>query len=1051
MSPTRGETMKDALVQAWTTSVFGVEEVQARLEALLDTPSDDVDGELIRRVDELGAALRLEHPERILEAAALYCEALPWRVIAGAPGVGGKVRGLGALIDPIDLFEFVGLCKKIGAARNKLDAAVAIDALSWLLAADEEALERTQERMRPIALGDPRRSGSIPITGPVGERWYQLLAGRFEDPREELRWLASTGGYYRLMSNGAAAIARRLDITLDAPGLTQRTGGVSAKSVWHEDAKPLLELAFKISPDLFHEVFPVVASCPSLGSDHWDWLTRFVDWDASFDVESKAAYARFRRHGPLTLIHRGNQGKAGTLTVKRERSEAAAEKSLATKLSESEKKLEASSSKPRVPRRPANLHAALLEACRSCDREAVSRYLQLEPELSAQRGGELLVEAASDPWIAAALLETGVEPGSPYDERSSALDKLAGDASVSEFVRLLVERGAPLGQAVLTAAHTGALSSLQLLLARGADPRSRFASGSTVLELAERRNDAAVAAWLVRRALEGAPIPLPPSVLPCLPKSALPNEANARAAAPDLSTGSPYAAFATASFDALEVERRFRAVLDQADPKLQDVAAARVVGAVLRLEGIERVRQAVEAFCSLVDWEVISQHPGGVMEGPLSILCHGRYQAGERALLDVGFDDVVQLMRAADKPDAELGRAVLEHLAFGDEAALATLTSRIKGDSSFDQKLGVSSTREINLRVYDVLRRVRADRLETPRAELEWALAHGSSNFHLTALTSLTTRMGLSAPSGQHQWGDHPRNDLRAFVAALSIDWEVASSALTTWCKQRYVDSDDWLMSELDLAQRDEDWELRASPQGRDTWTRVVRVGALVITQDLDTKNGVPILRSASKLAAKRYASASQAQKEVDKLLGKAEKNRKAKRTPYQAGERESPERWLAFAVESRDRQLVRALVEQGVKVAPTEEGDDPMWIRLLSSDVDPELLADLLRAGVDPNARDRDGDPAIGRLYLGIPDTVDALAALGLMLAAGADPNARASDGQTALHYAAANGQAAATALLVKHGADATLLTADDRARTAEQLAREGGELHVAALLART
>jgi hypothetical protein len=1042
--------MSEALLEAWTTAFLGPTETRTRLEALLEPRNPDFSAST--PVESMGEVLRYERPERALEAAVLFSDELPWRQYAteSMGSISTKPRGLTRLIRPLDVFELVDLARLVGRAAGKLDPSIPADLLRWLLAADEGALARLEERMASVPAGHRSRVRSIQSRGEVARRTYRLLAGTFDDPRDEVRWLAGAGGTYWLMTHGAADVAERLGITLESPGMTQAAGGVSASMVWHEDAKPLLELAHEMDPELFEEALVEIAACPSLGKHRIDWLASFAPWSDRADVAATTEFVRVRRFGRAVIVHRGKTGKEGGVTAKREKTEAAAKAAFEKKVSAAEGKLACT----RVARiaidRPADPRAALLEACRGCDRARARELVVAAPEVVRKAGAELLVAAKSDPAIFRELLDAGADPTARVDG-ASVMQIVArhydpNSPQAIAILELLLARGVPPTGALAEAAAGGYAPLVSLLLAAGADPLEKGGFTEAPVDIAERRGHAAVVAML-RMAADGR-LPDPSATFRVSPGSPPPPAAagSSRAAA----TVDAFAAFATTMFDRDEVERRFRAVLDHAEPGWEAVRDARAVGAVLRVLAPDRVRAALAAFASLLDWDAVSQDRGGISEGPLSIVAHRIWQLGGQALTDIGFDDIVQLLRAADAPDADVGRAIFEYLELGDDAARDLLMSRLSGGEELDTHLGLASSEPVNARVYELLRALRADRLATPADEIAWALSNGSSNFHATAMTSLARRTGVDPPAMLHGWGHDDRKDVRAFATALRIDPEATAPLFATWCKGRYVDAGDlWLMSELDRVGADEEWEVT----GRGPMSehhRMKRLGSLVVSQAIDTRAGAP--QAVEKLVARACASPGAASKALEKLVASAEKTSKARRSRPKTPE--PTHEWLRFAVEAGDRELLRALLA-AVGGALAQGGEtEPLLVTATCprrGSVDPDILRQLTRAGADPNSTDSDGDPALCRLVTRMASEREhsSLEPLRVLLEAGATPDARASDGTTALHAAASSGLAEAVALLLLHGAAPRLPTSESDA-SAIDLARAENELHVVALLSR-
>lgn len=109
-------------------------------------------------------------------------------------------------------------------------------------------------------------------------------------------------------------------------------------------------------------------------------------------------------------------------------------------------------------------------------------------------------------------------------------------------------------------------------------------------------------------------------------------------------------------------------------------------------------------------------------------------------------------------------------------------------------------------------------------------------------------------------------------------------------------------------------------------------------------------------------------------------------------------------------------------------------------------VMARLIDSGAPINAPGANGFPPL--VYLSRADKGARHEALNLLLSRGADVNVRGPQGRTALHYAAAGGNAAAVRALLAHGADPAL--EDDAGKTPMKLARAAQKMHIVGMLRR-
>jgi ankyrin repeat protein len=127
----------------------------------------------------------------------------------------------------------------------------------------------------------------------------------------------------------------------------------------------------------------------------------------------------------------------------------------------------------------------------------------------------------------------------------------------------------------------------------------------------------------------------------------------------------------------------------------------------------------------------------------------------------------------------------------------------------------------------------------------------------------------------------------------------------------------------------------------------------------------------------------------------------------------------------------VQAAIDKGADVNASKTGRTPLIVAA-ASNAHPEVLAALIKAGADLDARDAEagGSPL---MWASINENPEMAATL---LKSGADPNARDKDGATALIWAAVNSQNPDVIIvLLNSGADAR--ARDNAGKTALSYAR--------------
>ena len=131
----------------------------------------------------------------------------------------------------------------------------------------------------------------------------------------------------------------------------------------------------------------------------------------------------------------------------------------------------------------------------------------------------------------------------------------------------------------------------------------------------------------------------------------------------------------------------------------------------------------------------------------------------------------------------------------------------------------------------------------------------------------------------------------------------------------------------------------------------------------------------------------------------------------------------LFVAVEKADLPATKQAIADGAYInALDENGQTPlMWA---ADENSPECIDLLLKAGVDANLADSEGNTALHCLHF-YQEVPNALAALKLLLDAGANPNAQCNIGRTPLIDSIQESEA--VRLMLEHGADPNIVSKAD------------------------
>lgn len=493
---------RDAYGEALASTCYDDNEVMRRLKAFLAKPS----WETAAPIQRVGAALRVEAPDRARAAIELIVGELPWEQIctsqshpwaffswALAPFAHGEHKlGQSTLLRlPIALFHLV-------RHAERPDAQTARAALAYLEYGDQDVVDLLH---RQLVHAKPRNlrcalSGAPPE---IAERTYALLAARLGDTAEQLRFVAQHGaGFSGLTPTAARVIARQHDLGPVSPGANGELGyGRDAD----DDARPLLEVAWRFDKELFFELLPLVFDFVTKKA-HMTDLLDFLPWDEDREVYGETQAFRCRRLDTLVVSVGGKHGARGTGAAKRHKKAAQAEKDFRSKLAAKEKALGAQAAPPTG--HEAEPEQALFEAARYGRRPAIRELLRQGATPDAHRDAQgrtaLHHVCTDDPELVRLLIEAGADANARTAAGDSPLSLITGQGSTKphlvECLRQLLVGGAqdaPINgmTALQRAAQHGLAELVELLLQSGAEPGARVESpapaelvGKTALELA---------------------------------------------------------------------------------------------------------------------------------------------------------------------------------------------------------------------------------------------------------------------------------------------------------------------------------------------------------------------------------------------------------------------------------------------------------------------------------------------------------------------------------------------------------------------------------------
>lgn len=132
----------------------------------------------------------------------------------------------------------------------------------------------------------------------------------------------------------------------------------------------------------------------------------------------------------------------------------------------------------------------------------------------------------------------------------------------------------------------------------------------------------------------------------------------------------------------------------------------------------------------------------------------------------------------------------------------------------------------------------------------------------------------------------------------------------------------------------------------------------------------------------------------------------------------------LYYAIQSKNVELVRYLVQQGADINAKSSTDAPLTLAMDRALGDPQVALELINDGADVNIKDANGDTPLVKATADSSDEV-----FQALLAKHANPNAKGVNGITPLHQAAMNAMPDRVKLLLQHGANPMI--ADDQGVT--------------------
>jgi hypothetical protein len=379
------------------------------------------------------------------------------------------------------------LFKSILAAGQPPTLALAMDAIDWILFADQAA----RDRIRPVFDAAPVHCVRPALSGTFEQnlRLYQLATLRFTgDEAAELEWLATVNG------QSANALAAHVFATRhDLPAVSR-----GSDSYFHS-LQRLLPVLQRAAPEALMDQFPELMKVGCFTARASGEVCSGLSWDEASEAVAEQGYFRIARFGRLVVTHAGQPGKDGRFTYKTSTSVGAAQKDYA-------KKREAGLAKLGKPQELARFQP--LEPAPISEVVRRARLGQLR-ELSA--AGADMNERGKDGWrpvhiatngehpdLIQAVLAAGADPNLTTDEGYTALDvySFSNDRTRDEDrLRFLLEAEARFNtnphSLYHLAAYRGRLEALRLLEAHGFSRTDAvkiypFDEPLTPLQLAER-------------------------------------------------------------------------------------------------------------------------------------------------------------------------------------------------------------------------------------------------------------------------------------------------------------------------------------------------------------------------------------------------------------------------------------------------------------------------------------------------------------------------------------------------------------------------------------
>lgn len=374
---------------------------------------------------------------------------------------------------------------QLGADQKK---ALVRPLVEWFEHGQDEHLERLDQEVSGLKLHN--LAALATLHRPSFSRLWRLIELKLGATFEEKVTAILETKASPFVGLAAAHLAETLEVELSAIPTPFSIGGVPKEDVDLHNFKPMLELVWRVRPDLLESV--VATPCKAVRSWGVPWMLDFLDPTVSM-VDAAPSRTIVLRAERLVVSVSGTFKKQGRLSLKVHKTDAAASKDVEKRLTAAEAKLGATRSPWDGVSGLAPYRALSDEGLGEALRAAVKVGRTADVESLLQRGAdpradEALLSLASEYGVVRRLLEAGVTHGLA----TALLGKASRNQSSAWWSTLnsqtciaLIRAGSDVAQtdhkgwtALHHAAAHGWMPLLDALLDAGADKAARTASGS---------------------------------------------------------------------------------------------------------------------------------------------------------------------------------------------------------------------------------------------------------------------------------------------------------------------------------------------------------------------------------------------------------------------------------------------------------------------------------------------------------------------------------------------------------------------------------------------